>query len=188
MLSSTITGMTKFVGNSSHLTTITHNFCWKEVGAVKQRPAQILKSGDIVHEKMIDDTGSNDVWRTKWTMSRLQVMSAGFAAVVFLVGAGLFLWLDVPESARFPTDDGGTSVKQSNVFSVIGVDKSGLQPHFSFRLSRSLLPDTALEGSTNDRCMECKTEGPNEACLDGDKIILGTLQRQASSAFYLRGD
>jgi hypothetical protein len=129
-------------------------------------------------DTMIDPSGSSMMWRMKWTISRFHIVSVGVTIVAFIVGAALLLRLDAPGIMNLPMEDGGVSVKESEVFSVVEVDQSEIQPYqqddlFSFRLRRSWLPGMAWNFSNKGWCLQCETVGPNATCLDGDKIVVG---------------
>jgi hypothetical protein len=152
-----------------------------------------LQSDTIKQDKMIDQSGSSMEWTMKWTISRVQIISAGVAIVAFIVGAGLLFLLDVPEVIHFTMDDGGVSVKESTVSKVSGEEHTALQPPppqykeddpFSFRLRRSWSPGMTWEYSLHGWCLQCKTKvGRNETCLDGDKIVIGHCSKKRPQRF-----
>jgi hypothetical protein len=141
-----------------------------------------------VQDKTIDHFGSKMVWTMKWMTSSFQILCAVVAIVSFIVAAGLLLFLDDRENIHFPMGGESLSVKENNVFVLSEAGQSGLQLRhleepFSLRLRRSWFSGMAWEYSPHDLCMECETEGQNDTCLNGDRIVLGHCRESRPQLF-----
>jgi hypothetical protein len=124
----------------------------------------------------------------KWTMSRFLFVSAVVAIVAFIGSGGLVSWIHVSQNKHFPMEDGVVTVNDSEVFPVGMVEQSGVQPShqedpFSLHLRQSLNPGSAWQYSNRDWCLQCQTDGQNETCLDGGKIVIGRCSEDRPQLF-----